>query len=202
MRNVKTKTFVIATTMLLILSMIGAAVVLPNVNGAQFPGTTIPTWAYLEPVPDQVGLGQSVLMVMWIDKPPPSANGIYGDRWVNMTVQITDPDGVVTTIGPFKSDDAGGYSATYTPTKLGKYSAIMVFPGETLTGSLGNDGFPNVGNINIGEKYGASTSDRVYFSVVNEPYTLIPENPLPQDYWNHPIQAFNHMWSQWAGNWL
>jgi outer membrane protein assembly factor BamB len=182
--------------------MAGAAILLPGVNGAQFPNTTIPTWAYLEVVPHQVGLGQTALMVMWIDKPPPTANGIYGDRWVNMTVKITDPDGVVTTLGPFKSDDAGGYSASYTPTKLGNYSAVFSFSGETLTGSLGNDGFPNLNNANIGDKYGASTSNTVNFAVVDEPYNLIPENPLPEEYWNHPIQAFNHLWSQYAGNWL
>jgi outer membrane protein assembly factor BamB len=202
MQKLKTKPFATATTMLLILSMAGAAILLPGVNGAQFPNTTIPTWAYLEVVPHQVGLGQTALMVMWIDKPPPTANGIYGDRWVNMTVKITDPDGVVTTLGPFKSDDAGGYSASYTPTKLGNYSAVFSFSGETLTGSLGNDGFPNLNNANIGDKYGASTSNTVNFAVVDEPYNLIPENPLPEEYWNHPIQAFNHLWSQYAGNWL
>jgi hypothetical protein len=202
MHILKSKPFAIATTMLLILSMLGAAIVLPNVNGAQFPGTTIPVWAYLEVVPDRVGLGQNALMVMWIDKPPPTANGIFGDRWVNMTIQVTDPDGTVTTLGPFMSDDAGGYSAVYTPTKLGTYSAVMYFPGETLTGSQGNPNYPNLNNANVGDVYGAATSNTVTFTVTDEPYTLYPENPLPEEYWNHPIQAFNHYWSQHAGNWL
>lgn len=202
MQVLRSKSFAIATTMLLILSMLGAAIVLPNVNGAQFPGTTIPVWAYLEAVPERVGLGQNALLVMWIDKPPPTANGIFGDRWVNMTIKVTDPDGAVTTLGPFMSDDAGGYSAIYTPTKLGTYSAVMYFPGETLTGSQGNPGYPNLNNANVGDVYGSATSNTVTFTVTDEPYTLYPENPLPEEYWNHPIQAFNHFWSQYAGNWL
>ena len=31
---------------------------------------------------------------------------------------------------------------------------------------------------------------------------MIPENPLPKDYWQNPVQAFNHLWSSISGNWL
>ena len=62
----------------------------------------------------QLVAGQNVLMVMWIDKPPPTANGILGDRWIDMTIEIAKPDGSKETLGPFQSDDAGGYTATYT----------------------------------------------------------------------------------------
>ncbi len=200
MQKYKNKTIAIAITLLLTLSMT-AALTVPNAHAAQYPGTTIPTWAYLQAVPSQIGLGQSVLLVMWIDKPPPTASGLFGDRWVNMTLKITLPDGTVTTLGPFQSDDAGGYSASYVPTKTGTYSAVFVFPGETLTGSLGNAGNPNL-NANVGDVYGASTSNVVQFTVGSEPYSLIPENPLPTDYWQNPVEAFNHQWSTISGNWL
>jgi hypothetical protein len=200
MHKLKNKTTAIVITLLLTFSM-ATALAIPKVNAANFPGTTIPTWAYLQVVPDQVGLGQNALMVMWIDKPPPTANGILGDRWVNMTIKITDPDGVVTSLGPFKSDDAGGYTAYYTPTKLGVYSAVMVFSGETLTGSLGNDGNPFISGA-VGDVYGGSTSNVVHFTASNEPYSTIPENPLPTAYWQNPVEAFNHQWSTISGNWL
>jgi PQQ-like domain len=200
MKTTKNKTIAIFITLLLTLSMTTALAV-PKTNAANFPGTTIPTWAYLQVVPDQIGFGQNALMVMWIDKPPPTANGVLGDRWVNMTLSITQPDGTVQTLGPFKSDDAGGYTASYTPTKLGDYSVFMAFPGETLTGSLGNVGFPSITGA-VGDVYGASTSNTVHFTVSNEPYSTIPENPLPTDYWQNPVQAFNHLWSSISGNWL
>ncbi len=66
------------------------------------------------------------------------------------------------------------------PTQIGNYSAVFVFPGETLTGSLGNPGNPNL-NANVGDVYGASTSNVVTFTVSSSQlYSLIPENPLPQ----------------------
>jgi hypothetical protein len=201
MQKIENKTLAIAISALLILSM-AAAIALPQTHAAQFPGTKIPTWAYLQVVPDKIGVGQNVLLVMWIDKPPPTANGIFGDRWVNMTIQITKPDGSKETLGPFQSDDAGGYTATYTPSALGTYSAQMFFPGETLTGSQGNPGFPNTNNVNVGDVYDASSSSVEYFTVGNEAIPMIPENPLPSDYWQNPVQAFNHYWSQYAGNWL
>ena len=111
---------------------------------------------------------------MWIDKPPPTANGIFGDRWVNMSITITKPDGTTENLGPFKSDDAGGYTATYTPVQTGTYSAVMYFPGETLTGSQGNAGFPNRNNANVGDVYDASTSNTVHFTVGDEPVAMIP----------------------------
>ncbi len=195
------KTTVIALSLLLILSMT-ATIAIPQTHAAQFPGVKIPTWAYLEVVPDKIGAGQNVLLVMWIDKPPPTANGIYGDRWVNMSITITKPDGTTENLGPFQSDDAGGYTATYAPVQTGTYSAVMSFPGETLTGSQGNAGFANLNNANVGDVYDASTSNTVHFTVGEEQVAMIPENPLPTDYWQNPVQAFNHYWSTISGNWL
>jgi len=207
MQKIGNKTLAIAISALLVLSM-AAAIALPQTHAAQFPGTKIPTWAYLQVVPDKIGIGQNVLLVMWIDKPPPTASGIFGDRWVNMTIQITKPDGSKETLGPFQSDDAGGYTATYTPSALGTYTAQMFFPGETLTGSQGNAGFPTplgaggVPNANIGDVYDASSSSVETFIVGNEAIAMIPENPLPADYWQNPVEAFNHYWSTISGNWL
>jgi hypothetical protein len=202
MTNFRRKKIATATTLLLVLSMAGATLLLPLSQAAQFPGTTIPNWAYLEVVPDKIGVGQSVLLVMWIDKPPPTANGIFGDRWINMTIYLTLPDGSTKTLGPFQSDDAGGYTTTYSPATTGDYSAYMYFPGETLTGSQGNAGYPNLNNANVNDTYGAATSNTVHFTVGEETISAIAENPLPTDYWQHPIQAFNHYWSSIAGNWL
>ena len=53
----------------------------------------------------------------------------------------------------------------------------------------------------IGDVYGASESSIITFTVVNEPFSTIPENPLPTDYWQNPVQAFNHWWTQFSGNW-
>ena len=111
MQKSKGKILAIATSIIFALSIV--ATISPMANAALFPGTTIPVWAYLQVVPDTIGLGQNALMVMWIDKPPPTANGIFGDRWIGMTIEIIKPDGSKVTLGPFMSDDAGGYTAVY-----------------------------------------------------------------------------------------
>ena len=200
--NKNNRIVTIAISILLILSMATATSILPKSNATMFPGTKIPVWAYLQAVPDTVGIGQQVLLVMWIDKPPPTANGILGDRWINMKVTLTKPDGTQEVLGPFMSDDAGGYTAYYTPSIVGEYSAVMNFPGETMTGAQGNPGYNNSASTWIGDTFDAATSNTVKFTVTQQPYTLIPENPLPTSYWQNPIQAFNHYWSQYAGNWL
>ncbi len=196
------KKVLIATTLMLTFSML-ASMTLPFSNAALFPGTTIPTWAYLEVVPDKVGVGQTALLVMWIDKPPPTANGILGDRWINMSITITTPDGTKETLGPFQSDDAGGYTAYYTPHTTGTYTAKMSFPGEVMTGAQGNE-VKNNNTISpsIGDVYGASESETITFVASDEQVPTIPENPLPDEYWQHPIQAFNHWWAVYAGNWF
>lgn len=199
MQKINGKILAIAISILFLLSI--SAAINPQANGALFPGTTIPVWAYLQVVPDTVGLGQNALMVMWIDKPPPTASGILGDRWIGMTIEIVEPDGNKVILGPFQSDDAGGYTAVYTPDALGTYTAQMKFPGEVMTGAQGNPGFNNTRSASIGDVYGSAESDIITFTVVDEPFTTIPENPLPADYWQHPIQAFNHWWTEFAGNW-
>jgi outer membrane protein assembly factor BamB len=199
MQKLNGKILAMALSILFVLSIV--TTISPQANAALFPGTTIPVWAYLQVVPDTVGLGQNALMVMWIDKPPPTASGILGDRWIGMTIEIVKPDGGKVTLGPFMSDDAGGYTAVYTPVALGTYTAQMKFPGETMTGAQGNPGFNNSASASIGDIYGSAESDIITFTVVDEPFTTIPENPLPADYWEHPIQAFNHWWAEFAGNW-
>ena len=92
---------------------------------------------------------------------------------------LTKPDGKTETLGPFQSDDAGGYTTTYSPAATGDYSAVMYFPGEKLTGSQGNVGFPNAGNINVNDTYGASTSNTVHFTVGEETVSVYLKTRFP-----------------------
>ncbi len=164
---------------------------------------TVPTYSYLLVAPESIGLGQSVFITAWIDKVPPNAQMTSGDRWVNMTVYITYPDKSVHTIGPLMSDAAGGASTTFEPPMKGNYSAYFIFPGETLTGNQGHPSWPiNPNDANIGDYYSPSTSPTIYFTVGDEPATMIAENPLPTSYWETPVEAFNHYWYTLNGNWL
>src|SRR3972149_9668893 len=94
----KSKTTVFA--LLLALTFAVSLVALPTAN-AHDPAWTIPTYAYLAVSPSPVGVDQDVFVVMWIDKVPPTAGGVGGDRWGNYTVKITKPNGDTETLGPY-----------------------------------------------------------------------------------------------------
>ncbi len=197
MPNYKHKTEAIAIVLILAVSMMGAIAFMPQAKAQ----TIYPSYAFLQTVPHEIALGQSVFLVMWVDKPPPTASGILGDRWVGMTVTITKPDGSKITQGPFESDDAGGYTDVYTPDQLGNYSVVFNFPGETLTGSQGNAGFPNI-TPDVGDVFSAATSAVETFVVSHNAAYTIPQNPLPTGYWQNPVEAFNNNWYVIDGNWL
>jgi len=191
---------VLAIALIFILATTTAMTIVPHAKAADISGT-ITAYAYLEVLPQQIGLGQTAYVVMWIDKPPTTASGPLGDRWTNFYVNITQPDKTLVKLGPFQSDDAGGYTAYFTPTQLGNYSAIFSFPGETLTGSQGNPGHPNITPA-VGDVFSAATSAVATFTVTNNAVATIPENPLPTNYWQAPVEAFNHFWNVIDGSWL
>ncbi len=202
--NKKTVFFAIALATLLMSSSYAALSLVnaKNVNG------TIPTYAYLIANPQQVAVGQTIYLAMWIDKVPPSAAGIAGgDLWGGFTINVTLPDGTTQKLGPFISDNAGGAPATLVPTQMGNYTFVFNFPGMTLTGNA-NSGNPSDAylqahpSIYAGNVYGPSTSLPAVVTVGQQPASTIPENPLPTGYWENPVQGFNHLWYTIAGDWL
>ena len=83
---------------------------------AHSPPVNIPTFSFCSVSPNPIGVGQSVNVNFWVGQPPPTASGQFGDRWANLTVIVTKPDGNKETLGPFTSDATGGSHTTYTPT--------------------------------------------------------------------------------------
>ena len=185
--------------------LLSAFAILPFTN-AKNTNVVIPTYAYLNAVPDTVAVGQTLFIDMWVDKVPATAGGYWGDRWVNFTLAVTLPDKTTANLGPFTSDAAGGAATTYTPSAAGNYTFVFNFPGETLTGAQGNPlhPYPNayVSAAAVGDVYGGSTSSPLTVTVGTQPASTIPENPLPTGYWQDPVEAFNHQWYVLNGNWL
>ena len=77
--------------------------------------------------------------MFWIDKLPPTASGAYGDRWHNLKVEVTKPDGSEQTLGTFTSDAVGGGYTLYTPDQVGTYTFQFSSPEQMrarmMTGS-------------------------------------------------------------------
>lgn len=188
----------------LALSMTASMVLLQSTN-AHYPAWNIPTFSFCSVSPNPIGVGQTARVNFWLGQPPPTANGQYGDRWQNLTVKVTHPDGTTETLGPFTSDDTGGTYTTYTPTIVGNYTIQMFFGGEVLAGNNLAPGTPKSGpgaNANIGDYFQPSSSNIFTLTVQSEPVGYPAEPPLPATYWERPIYGENNNWYVIAGNWL
>jgi hypothetical protein len=184
----------------LMFAMTSSLVALPAGN-AHTPAWNLKTYAYISIEPDPVGVGQLAYVNFWIDKVPPTANAQYGDRWHNFTVTVTDPNGDKETLGPFTSDDTGGAHTTYAPDKLGNYTFVFNFPGETIEG-VNPAPTGTYQPETIGDHYEASTSSVATLVVQEESVPYYPSTPLPSNYWTRPIYSENLDWYQIGGNWF
>jgi len=169
---------------------------------AHDPAWNIVTYSFISVSPNPVGVGQTANVNFWVNIPPPTASGQFGDRWHNMTVKVTKPDGTTETLGPFTSDATGGTVTTYTPTALGNYTFQMFFGGQTLTGENLAPGSDPAWIPEIGDYYKPSSSNVFKLTVQQEPIGYSPSVPLPTNYWTRPIYGENNNWYSIAGNWL
>ncbi len=201
MKITKTK-IGITILMFLMLSMSASTTLLSNAS-AHNPPQNIPTYAFCNVAPNPAGVGQSVNVGFWLAIPPPTAGTIYGDKWNSMTIKVTLPDGTSTTLGPFSSDDTGGTHTEYTPSMAGNYTFQMSYPGQTLAGiNPPPTGFSAAAQAYVGDYYQPSTSNVATLTVQQEPIPLLPQTPLPSNYWTRPIQSVNDNWYTISGNWL
>ena len=173
--------------------------ILPSVN-AHTPPWNIPTYAYVSFSPNTVGVGQYTQIVMWLDKYPPTAAGLGGDRWRGFTLDITKPDGNKITI-PYTgmTSQVGSAWIVYTPDQAGNYTVVFSWPGQTL--ALGTEPAAN-GIPYVGDFYQPSTSAPATLQVQQQQIISWQEPPLPTAYWSRPINDANRGWSTLASNWL
>jgi outer membrane protein assembly factor BamB len=196
----KSKTITIA--LILVLTFSALLVALPLV-GAHDPPLTIPTWTFISVSYDPIGVGQQDVIVFWSNQLPPTGQGAYGDRWT-FTIDITKPDGSKETLGPLKSDPVGGAWTTYTPDQVGTYTLLAIMDDHLITG----EPFPpewgplSWGYNDVNDTYLGSTSDPYELTVQEDPIEAWPETPLPEEYWERPINNMNRNWYRLAGNWL
>jgi hypothetical protein len=197
MQNVKSKTMAILIATILTASIGTSIVFLPSVD-AHTPPWQILTSSFIHVAPDPAGIGQTVTVGFWINEPPPTASGPYGDRFGNITVKMTLPDATTQTLGPFTTDDTGGTYTTITPTQIGTYTFQMFFAGWTLTDNNARPGAPS--SPFKGDVMLPSTSSIVTLTVQQEPVGGVSTAPLPTSYWQTPINAMNvHNWYPLAG---
>ncbi len=191
-KTLKTKNNqMLAISFLLIITLSSTIAILPNAN-AHTPPWTIATYPILSASPNPVGVGQTVSIVMGIDKAFPSAAVNNDDRPRNYKLTITAPDGTVETQDwPYISDTTSAQAYLYTPTQTGTYTLKFDYPGQV---SAYADAYQN-------DTY-LPCSKEINFTVQTEPVPAIPGYPLPTSYWTRPIEGQNSAWATIASNWL
>ncbi len=161
----------------------------------------IPTFLKIHVEPDPVGVGQEVFISAFMTKPTATAGmGSTGDLYNGITIEITDPDGAKTTLGPYTADATGGVGGlSFTPDKLGNYTLKAFYPGQNLTRSASSMFGPGVDYSYVREL--PSQSDPETLMVQQEKIPQYATAPLPTEYWSRPINAQNYGWGTLAGSW-
>lgn len=197
MQTNKNRVVTIAIVLVLAISMIATI----SIASAHTPAWSFDTYAFIVVSPNPIGVGQAANVNFWLGSPPPTASAQYGDRWTNLTVKVTHPDGTIETLGPFTSDATGGAVTRYTPTVAGNYSFQCIFGGETLKGLNAAPGTTTT-TAYLGDYYKPSQSAVCVLQVQQESIGYASLNSLPTEYWSRPIYAENTNWYSIAGNWL
>ena len=226
-KSARNKITATTITMLLMLSMAGALAFIPPTSALAPNSPNISRYfeySYCSVGSNVVGVGQQILLVLWTADIPPDVGEIDGliqtpehrDSWYGQQFNVTDPNGVTTTITLGYSDPVGGGYSLYTPTVVGTYTVISIFPDTWKNSTIVTlpNGTQTLGSHEAGYNanpdravaqnlhYLAAVSNPVTFICQQEPVPAWTESPLPNDYWTRPINDAARLWSALPGNWL
>ena len=183
MNLMKNKIAAIVMSMLMI-TVIGGSMALAH--GQTAGSILVPTIAFCNVAPNPCGVGQTVTVDFWLAVP------LFAEQdATNMTVYVTTPAGVTSSLGTFTSDTTGGTYTTYTPTTTGNYSFWLVYGGQQYLP-------PNQQYYNE-----PSTSEKATLVVTTTPRGGLPNSPLPTNYWEAPVNSENvQLWASISGPWM
>ncbi len=165
------------------------------------PDYTVTTYAYLSARPNPIGVGQSLLINIWLTPACHVANYFTGYK-----VIIITPSGEeeTTTLNSYAGDATAWFE--YIPTQNGTYKFKFDFPGGYFPAGTYyiNPGaaFSGGSTINMTESrwYKPSSSPVTEVVVQDEMVASWPPAPLPTDYWTRPVYMQNREWYSIMGN--
>jgi len=164
------------------------------------PDFTQPTICHLSFTPDPIGVGQPLLVNMWV---APNLHGVRAFH--EYDIVFTKPDGTKDTVKiPSYIGDATSF-LNYVVDQVGTWQIQFDFPGGyfpagNYTAPIGT--FVGTGNIVEFEEscYYSPSSDGPYnFTVQSEMVYSWPAAPLPTDYWTRPVNLMNREWKAILG---
>jgi len=157
------------------------------------PNFTTDTMSFFSFEPNLVGVGQTILINMWITPSVNTGRGIYNNKTNAFQIHITKPDGTKVTL----NSDYNTLSeltawTTYTPDAVGVYTMQFVFQGTYFAPQFTtwDDQF-----------FKPSESAVFNFTVQQELVASYPPSPLPTDYWTYPVDFIHREWWSVMGSW-
>jgi outer membrane protein assembly factor BamB len=164
------------------------------------PDFTQATIAHVSFTPDPIGVGQPLLVNVWIS---PNLQG--GRAHKEYDIVFTKPDGTKDTVKiPSFLGDATSFT-NYVVDQAGTWQIEFDFPGDyfpagnytTPIGTFAGVGVTN--NFLLSTYYSPSSDGPYNFTVQSEIVYSWPPAPLPTDYWTRPINLMNREWGEISG---
>jgi hypothetical protein len=193
----------------------------PLASGITPNSTLSVVGAYLSVTPGTLGVGQDLLVNMWII-PPTHRNRAFLQAF---ELTITKPDGTKEVIGPVDSFCGDGTAwLGYTPKETGTYTFVFDFLGQYFPAGYYYNGvnYPSISAMpaadlakTLATTYGSmsapsyigsayykpATSEEVSITVQQDMVASWLPSPLPTDYWTRPAYSENREWWPILGNW-
>ena len=170
------------------------------------PDMTVDPKAVVAARPTLVGLGQTILINLWLEPPVALSRYLTGYK-----VTLTKPDKTtdVVTLPSYQGDSTAYFE--YVVDQVGTWKIDFNFPGGyfpagNYTVPLGISGIAGAG----GQPYTETFTRSFYYAptdalqqtvtVQTEMVASWPPIPLPTEYWTRPVQFENREWSQISGD--
>jgi hypothetical protein len=174
----------------------------PTIPAGYTANNTVQTIAHLSFTPRTIGLGQPILINMWIEATYLSAAWKFNQAY---KVTLTKPDGtqVVIIKDSYVADTTSW--TQFTPDQLGQWTIKLDFLGQYFPiGHYLTDGeiTTNSSGTNVVQSYyyQPNTDGPLGLIVQQQQVLSWPVSPLPTDYWTRPATTMNREWWPILGN--
>jgi len=164
------------------------------------PDLSLNTIAHLSFRPNPVGLGQDVLVNLWV-QPPLHVSKYFKDAF---QVTMTKPDGtkLVSKVSSYRADSTSWL--TFNADQIGNWTIKFdflgaFFPAGNYTVSPGAWVGAQVTSFTQTCFYKPSSTEKTLL-VQEEQVSGWPASPLPNDYWTRPVSPENREWWPILGN--
>ncbi len=172
--------------------MPGGSIALPS---GVTPDVSYPTLPYISFRPNPVGVGQPLLVNVWLI-PPIHVARYFKDAFL---ITFTKPDGSIDKVGPLSSYYGDGTAwFEYAADQVGNWTVKFDFLGAYFPAGNYTSGaaftINQTLNAPLGVYYKPSTDGPYSFEVKSDVTMSWPGSPLPTDYWSRPVVLENREW--------